>query len=228
MFQALKPSCCFLCSSSQEFNCCNLCVEASKTIDAVCVEALEDPIVATDVQALKNSIVAVCAQALKILQGCKFGACLDNSMIVYWTWIRRTCVFVLAASRMVLPLPVLSMDFSRMPVVTASCSPRSVPSTFWIAAYAELEATAPVRIMAPARVIAVVNMKLRFDGLRTSSSLWFNFPVPPPQGHKKVPDSEEKQTSSHRHLVAERFNSSHWSFEETWRQGKLSSYKLYF
>jgi hypothetical protein len=50
----------------------------------------------------------------------------------------------------------------------------------------------------------------------------------PPQGHKKVPDSEEKQTSSHRHLVAERFNSSHWSFEETWRQGKLSSYKLYF
>ncbi len=53
------------------------------------------------------------------------------------------------------------------------------------------------------------------------------FPGPPPQGHKKLPDSEEKQTSSHRHLVAERFNSSHWSFEETWRQGKLSSYKLY-
>jgi hypothetical protein len=75
-----------------------------------------------------------------------------------------------------------------------------------------------VRIMAPATVIAVVNMKLRFDGLRTSSSLWFNFPVPPAQGHKKLPDSEEKQTTSHRHLVAERFNSSHWSFEETWRK----------
>lgn len=184
MFQALKPSCCFLCSSSQESNCCNLCVEASKTIDAVCVQGLKDPIVSSYVQALKNSVVAVCAQALKI-QGCKSGACLNNSMFVYWTWIRRTCVFVLAASRMVLPLPVLSMDFSRMPVVTASCSPRSVPSTFWIAASAELEATAPVRIMAPARVIAVVNMKLRFDGLRTSSSLWFNFPVPPPPRTQK-------------------------------------------
>lgn len=84
MFQALKPSCCFMCSSSQESNCCNLCVEASKTIDAVCGQALKDPIVASYVQALNNSIVAVCAQALKI-QGCKFGACLDNSMFMCWT-----------------------------------------------------------------------------------------------------------------------------------------------
>jgi hypothetical protein len=84
MFQALKASCCFMCSNSQESNCCNLWVQASETFDAVCVQALKDPIVASYVQTLKNSIVAVCAQALKI-QGCKFAACLDNSMFVYWT-----------------------------------------------------------------------------------------------------------------------------------------------
>jgi hypothetical protein len=73
-----------MCSSSQESNCCNLCVQASKTFDAVCVQALKDSIVASYVQTLKNPIVAVCAQALKI-QGCKLAACLDNSMFLYWT-----------------------------------------------------------------------------------------------------------------------------------------------
>ncbi len=40
------------------------------------------------------------------------------------------------------------------------------------------------------------------------SLIQFTSPTPP----------RTQKTTSHRHLVAERFNSSHWSFEETWRK----------